>query len=83
MTQYDNFIKQQTVHLLYVLIVFLVICSLVIGLNLFFGLPAVLSWSYFGTILRGFFNTPNKVKWLNYSLGISLFGVALWIALPH
>ena len=36
--QYDNFIKQQTVHLLYVLIVFLVICSLVIGLNLFFGL---------------------------------------------
>jgi len=52
-------------------------------LNLFFGLPAVLSWSYFGTILRGFFNTPNKVKWLNYSLGISLFGVALWIALPH
>jgi hypothetical protein len=36
--QYDNFIKQQTVHLLYVLIVFLVICSLIIGLNLFFGL---------------------------------------------
>ena len=52
-------------------------------LNLFFGLPAVLTWSYFGTLLRRFFNSPSKAKWLNYSLGLSLFGVALWIALPH
>ena len=52
-------------------------------LNLFFELLAVLSWSYFGTILRKFFNSPSKVKWLNYSLGISLFGVVLRIALPH
>lgn len=52
--QYDNFIKQQTVHLLYVLIVFLVICSLVIGLNLFFGLNKTVLTGII-TLLIGFY----------------------------
>ena len=52
-------------------------------LNLFFGYPAVLTWSYFGTMLRKFFNSPKKSAFLNYILGISLMGVAIWIILPH
>ncbi len=52
-------------------------------LNLFFGYPAVLTWSYFGTILRIFFNSPKKSTILNYILGVSLFSVAVWIVLPH
>ena len=52
-------------------------------LNLFFGYPAVLTWSYFGTMLRKFFNSPKKSVFLNYILGISLMGVAIWIILPH
>ena len=52
-------------------------------INLLCGYPAVLTWSYFGTFLRNLFNSPNKVIWLNYLLGVSLLGVAIWIVLPH
>ena len=61
---------------------FLANAGLVI-LNLFCGYPAVLTWSYFGTVLRVFFKSPEKAMWLNYGLGVSLFTVAVWIILPH
>ena len=52
-------------------------------LNLSFGFPAVLSWTAFGTLLKRVFSDEESGIWLNRVLGLLLFIVAVWIALPH
>ena len=52
-------------------------------MNLFFGLPAVMSWAAFGSLLRRAFSTPSSAKNLNRVMGASLLAVAIWIAMPH
>lgn len=52
-------------------------------LNLSFGFPAVLSWTAFGTLLKRVFSGEESGIWLNRVLGLLLFIVAVWIALPH
>ena len=52
-------------------------------LNLSFGFPAVLSWAAFGTLLRKIFSGEEAGIWLNRGLGLLLFLVAVWIALPQ
>jgi threonine/homoserine/homoserine lactone efflux protein len=52
-------------------------------LNLSFGFPAVLSWTAFGTLLKRIFSDEESGMWLNRVLGLLLFLVAVWIALPH
>ena len=52
-------------------------------LNLSFGFPAVLSWAAFGTLLKQIFSGEESGIWLNRMLGLLLFLVAVWIALPH
>ena len=52
-------------------------------LNLSFGFLAVLSWAAFGTLLRNIFSGEEAGIWLNRGLGLLLFLVAMWIALPH
>jgi len=47
------------------------------------GYPAVLTWAAFGVGLSKIFSTPEKARILNGLLGLSLFGVAIWISLPH
>ena len=37
--EYDNLIKEQTIHILYILIIVLIICSLFVALNIFMGFP--------------------------------------------
>ena len=56
---------------------------LLVLLNLSFGFVAVLSWAAFGTLLRKLFSGDESGKWLNRGLGLLLFLVAIWIALPH
>ena len=56
---------------------------LLVLLNLACGLPAVMTWAAFGTVLRRVFSTPESARVLNYIMGLSLFAVAIWIALPH
>ena len=56
---------------------------LLVLLNLAFGLPAVMSWAAFGTVLRRAFTTPKSAKALNLTMGLSLFAVAIWVAMPH
>lgn len=57
--------------------------ALLVLLNLIFGLPAVVTWATFGTLLRGVFSTEKSAKNLNMAMGAALFAVAVWIALPH
>jgi threonine/homoserine/homoserine lactone efflux protein len=52
-------------------------------LNLACGLPAVMTWAAFGTVLRRAFSTPESARVLNRVMGLSLFAVAIWIAMPH
>ena len=56
---------------------------LLVLLNLACGLPAVMTWAAFGTVLRRAFSTPDSARVLNRVMGLSLFAVAIWIALPH
>ena len=56
---------------------------LLVLLNLSFGVVAVLSWATFGTLLRKLFGGGESGIWLNRVLGLLLFLVAIWIALPH
>lgn len=56
---------------------------LLVLLNLACGLPAVMSWAAFGTVLRRAFSTPESARVLNRVMGLSLFAVAIWIALPY
>ncbi len=53
--------------------------SMLVLLNVMFGLPAVMSWAAFGTVLRSAFTTPSSAVLLNRAMGASLFAVALWI----
>jgi len=57
--------------------------ALLVLLNLTFGLPAVITWAAFGTLLRRLFSTEHSAKNLNMAMGAALFAVAVWIALPH
>tara|TARA_Y100001970_G_scaffold57483_1_gene72837 strand:- start:696 stop:1295 length:600 start_codon:yes stop_codon:yes gene_type:complete len=52
-------------------------------MNLFFGLPAVMSWAAFGSLLRKAFTSPSSATALNRIMGASLLAVAIWIAMPH
>lgn len=56
---------------------------LLVLLNLACGLPAVMTWAAFGTVLRRIFSTPDSARVLNRIMGLSLLAVAIWIALPH
>ena len=56
---------------------------LLVLLNLACGLPAVMTWAAFGTVLRKAFSTPESARVLNRVMGLSLFAVAIWIAMPH
>ena len=56
---------------------------LLVLLNLACGLPAVMTWAAFGTVLRRAFSTPESARVLNRVMGLSLFAVAIWIVLPH
>ena len=57
--------------------------ALLVMLNLTFGLPAVITWAAFGTLLRRVFSTERSARNLNTVLGVALFAVAVWIAMPH
>ena len=57
--------------------------ALLVLLNLTFGLPAVISWAAFGTLLRRVFSTERSARNLNTAMGVALFAVAVWIAMPH
>ena len=56
---------------------------LLVLLNLACGLPAVMTWAAFGTVLRRAFSTPKSARVLNLVMGLSLFAVAIWVAMPH
>ena len=55
--------------------------AMLVLLNLVFGLPAVITWAAFGTLLRRAFSTPESAAKLNRAMGISLFAVAVWIVI--
>ncbi len=55
--------------------------ALLVLLNVMFGLPAVMSWAAFGTVLRRAFSTPSSAIALNRAMGVSLFAVAVWIVI--
>ncbi|MEE2606279.1 MAG: LysE family translocator [Candidatus Thermoplasmatota archaeon] len=57
--------------------------ALLVLLNLTFGLPAVITWAAFGTLLRRVFSTEKSARNLNTAMGVALFAVAVWIAMPH
>ena len=50
---------------------------LLVLLNLACGLPAVMTWAAFGTVLRRAFSTPKSARVLNLVMGLSLFAVAI------
>ena len=52
---------------------------MLVGLNLIFGLPAVMTWAGFGTQLRKLFTTTKSATMLNRGMGFSLIVVAIWI----
>jgi hypothetical protein len=52
---------------------------MLVGLNLVFGLPAVMTWAGFGTQLRKLFITTKSATMLNRGMGFSLIAVAIWI----
>ena len=56
---------------------------ILVAVNGIFGYPAVLTWAAFGVGLRRLFSTPGKARILNGALGISLIGVAIWVAIAH
>ena len=57
--------------------------ALLVLRNLTFGLPAVITWAAFGTLLRRVFSTERSARNLNTAMGVALFAVAVWIAMPH
>ena len=54
---------------------------LLVGLNLVFGLPAVMTWAGFGTQLRKLFTTTKSATTMNRGMGLSLIAVAIWIVI--
>ncbi len=51
-------------------------------LNLACGLPAVMTWTASGTILRRAFTTPESARILNLAMGGLLLVVAVWLIIP-
>ena len=45
--------------------------ALLVLLNLVFGLPAVITWAAFGTLLRRVFSTEQSAKNLNMAMGVA------------
>jgi len=54
---------------------------MLVGLNLVFGLPAVMTWAGFGTQLRKLFTTTKSAIKMNKGMGLSLILVAIWIVI--
>jgi len=54
---------------------------ILIILSIILCLPAILSWTAFGTVLRRIFSTPKSATLLNRIMGISLFLVAIWLVI--
>ena len=52
-----------------------------VGMNLVFGLPAVMTWAAFGSYLRRIFSSERAGRALNGILGSALIGVAMWIVI--
>ncbi len=52
---------------------------MLVGLNLVFGLPAVMTWAGFGIQLKKLFTTEKSAARLNRIMGTSLISVAIWI----
>jgi threonine/homoserine/homoserine lactone efflux protein len=50
-----------------------------VGLNLSFGYPAVLTWTVLGAQLRRLFASDIAGRRLNATLGALLVGVAAWL----
>jgi threonine/homoserine/homoserine lactone efflux protein len=55
--------------------------AMLVLFNVIFGLPAVMSWAAFGTVLRRVFSTPSSAIALNRAMGALLFAVAVWIGI--
>ena len=55
--------------------------AMLVLFNVIFGLPAVMSWAAFGTVLRRVFTTPSSAIALNRAMGALLFAVAIWIGI--
>ena len=54
---------------------------ILILLSIILCLPAIFSWTAFGTVLRRIFSTPKSAVLLNRIMGISLLIVAIWLVL--
>ena len=52
---------------------------ILVFLSIILCLPAILSWTAFGTLLRRIFSTPESSVFLNRFLGFSLFLVSVWL----
>ena len=52
---------------------------ILVFLSIILCLPAILSWTIFGTLLRRIFSTPESSVFLNRFLGFSLFLVSVWL----
>ena len=52
---------------------------ILVFLSIILCLPAILSWTVFGTVLRRIFSTPELSVLLNRFLGFSLFLVSVWL----
>ena len=52
---------------------------ILVFLSIILCLPAILSWTVFGTVLRRIFSTPESSVLLNRFLGFSLFLVSVWL----
>ncbi len=52
---------------------------ILVFLSIILCLPAILSWTAFGTLLRRIFSTPESSIFLNRFLGFSLFLVSVWL----
>ena len=57
--------------------------ALLVILNLAFGLPAVMTWTASGSVLRRAFTTPESARMLNLAMGAMLLAVAIWLVMPH
>ena len=52
---------------------------ILVFLSIILCLPAIFSWTAFGTLLRRIFSTPESSIFLNRILGFSLFLVSVWL----
>lgn len=49
--------------------------------NTFFGMSALVTWTFAGTLLRKIFSSPKQAKILNGFLGLSLAILGIWLLL--